>query len=85
MGREDSWSKLFDWLKLVEVDPWEVQAMVKDFCDENGRGYPKEEEDLFEIEHDISEESDFGDETKCYRCQQKAVLGGLCQACGAVQ
>ena len=46
--RYDSWRELFRWLQESEIDAWEVKALVKDFCDENNRKYPKEKivEDL---------------------------------------
>jgi hypothetical protein len=40
--RYDSWRELFRWLQESEIDAWEVKALVKDFCDENNRKYPKE-------------------------------------------
>jgi hypothetical protein len=39
----NSWEDLIDWLKkYVEIDPWEVKALVTDFCEENGRGIIKD-------------------------------------------
>jgi hypothetical protein len=56
------------------------------YCPKCGQSWAVHNDDGSCVDDVAYDHEDYGgDETKCWRCQQKAVLNGICGACGEEQ